>query len=144
MGKAIEESNEGKALQDKFKSTFEATRVKMDQKGAELEKRVTDFNRNQNSIPESEREKTMASLEKEISDFEKETEAESQKFRASVEEAMNPLYDRAEAIVMELARTQNYLAVVENGSANAIIYAEPSISVVDITPEVIKALNGKR
>ncbi|MDR2200025.1 MAG: OmpH family outer membrane protein [Deltaproteobacteria bacterium] len=143
MTKAIEESATGKSLQAKFKSDFDKTSEKMNQRGKDLEKKVEEFNRTQGALSESEREKAKTALEKEIGDFEKETRKASDDFRSQVEKAMSPLYDRAEKIASDLAKTNKYTAVVENGSANAIIYAEPRIAVVDITGDVTKALNAK-
>jgi outer membrane protein len=144
MTKAIEDSTEGRTLRDKFKADFEATNTKMSEKGAALERKANEFNQNQANMSDKDREKNRIALEKEITDFEAETEKASQDFRAAVEKAMNPLYARAEQIVSDLAKANNYLIVVENGSANAIIFADPSISVVDITADVTKAVNAKK
>jgi outer membrane protein len=144
MGKAIEDSNEGKRLQERFKGTFELTNTKMKDKGDALEKKVNDFNKNQASMSTEERERAQNSLRKELEDYNKETQKASDEFKASVEKAMDPLIKKAETIVQDLSKSNNYLAVVENGTENAIIYADTSLSVVDITAEVTNALNSQR
>jgi outer membrane protein len=144
ISKAIEASNEGRALQDKFKATYDKTNEKMQQKGKDLERRADEFNAAQASMTDADRDKRRSALEKEIADFEKETEKASQDFRASVEKAMTPLLERAEKIVADLAKANDWLAVVENGSENAIIYANPQVAVLDITSELTQALNSKK
>jgi outer membrane protein len=144
MNDAIQNSREGTKLQERFKAEYDKTKAAMDKKGQDLERRANDFNGIQGTLSEAEREKRRAALTQEIEAFQAETEKASRDFMASMEKAMGPLYDRAEKAVGELAKARGYLAVVENGTENAIIYASPGISVVDVTPEITAALDGRK
>ncbi|MDR2406182.1 MAG: OmpH family outer membrane protein [Deltaproteobacteria bacterium] len=144
MTKAIDDSNEGKSLQNKFKSEFDKTKGKLDEKGRSLETRANDFGRKQATMAEAERDKTRNALEKEIEAYQNETQKASDDFKAAVGKAMTPLLTRAEKLIQDISKENKYLAVVENGSQNAVIYMDPSITAVDITGDVTKALNSKR
>ncbi|MDR2338963.1 MAG: OmpH family outer membrane protein [Deltaproteobacteria bacterium] len=144
MGKAIDASSEGKSLNGKFGAEYEKTRTRLNDKGKDLERRANEFNQNQASMSEKDRESKRVALTKELEAFDKETEKANQDFRATVEKGMLPLYQRAEKVVQDLAKKGNYLAVVENGTDNAVLFSGPGIAVVDITNEVTLGLDGKK
>jgi Skp family chaperone for outer membrane proteins len=142
MGKAIDNSKEGKASNSKMKAKYESIKKKLDERRVALDEKARRLDADSKTLSPEEFEKRRKDLQKEVEALQTEADMAAGEMQKSADSFYGPLYAKAEKVVESIAKRQKLLAVVENTADKAVIWAVPNARFLDLTKEVTQGLDG--
>jgi outer membrane protein len=145
LGTAIDNSKQGAAANKKVQKKFDELSAKLQAKEKELQAKVDAFNTAAPTLTPEERSRREADLEKDVAAYQAQADAANTDMETMADANYGPIYDKAVALVGDIASQKGLAAVLENSSEDkATIYSASYTKFVDITDEVTAALDKKR
>lgn len=137
LQRALNNVDEGKAAKESLKREFDQKQKLLDEKKAEFDRLRQDFEKQQAIMSDDARKQKQGELERKGMDLQA-TFVQLQKELSERErEATRGIFDKMHALVREIAAQDGVNVVV---SAEALIYADPSL---DLTDELVRKYNAR-